>query len=61
MSVIPNFTGRKVSIKSTGATGVIKQTDITRPKGVIAVVFVVELDGGGIELRLRPDEVDVLD
>jgi hypothetical protein len=60
MSVIPNFTGRKVSIKSTKATGVIKETNIARPKGIVAVVFVIQIDDG-VEVKLRPDEVDVLD
>jgi hypothetical protein len=60
MSGIPNFTGKKVSLKSTGATGVIKEIHVSRPKGVVAVTFLIELDGG-VEVKCRPDEIDVLD
>jgi hypothetical protein len=61
MSAIPNYTGKKVSIKSTGAIGVIKESHMSKSKqGVLTIIFQIELETG-IELRLRPHEVDVLD
>ena len=61
MTAIPNYTGKKVAIKTTGANGVIKESHMSKGKnGVLVVIFLIEVEGG-IEMRLRPDEVDVLD
>lgn len=57
MSNLDKFKGKSVSVKGTGATGIIKEVIPGKgTSGVRAVTYLVELSDGQ-ELKLRPDEI----
>jgi hypothetical protein len=59
MQAISNYTGRNVSIKSTGAEGVIKETKTRKNvRGVLTVFFIIQVEGGP-DVTCRPDQVDI--